>query len=108
MKKSVEALREEMAKLQAAIERAEREEKELAALPLGERVAVTMHDLMCFHDHNEGCGWLYEMRDGRHDFRGSAHQHWLKRATTVINRLSATGVVDHDQIVDVIKAVVTH
>lgn len=108
MKKSVESLREEMSKLQAELERAEQEERELAELPLGERVAIIMHDLTCTHNHVEACAWQYEITGGRHVFQASEHRHWLTRATNVINRLAANGVTEHDQIVAVIKAVVTH
>ena len=48
-----------------------------------QKVAVKLHDLFCHSNHTDGCGWLYEVRDGIHDWRGD-HESYLQKATKLV------------------------
>jgi hypothetical protein len=41
--------------------------------------AVQLHDRFCHADHNETCGWYYEI-----SWEGHTHARWLRRATQMM------------------------
>lgn len=88
-------------------------EQKLKTLSLSQRVAIIIHDNMCSHNHTDGCGWHYEIKNGIHDFSGSAHKHWevrgLRAMTRVVNAITRSGVnvtPSDDFICDIVEAVV--
>ncbi len=51
-----------------------------AAVKTTEDLADLLHELMCRHNHTDGCGWYYEIQDGHHNWTGSEHKRYLDRA----------------------------
>lgn len=70
----------EIARLQEKREVLAKAEEAFKKMPLREQVAITLHSNLCFSDHTEACGWHYEIKANVHDWKGSTHSHWLKRA----------------------------
>jgi hypothetical protein len=66
-------------------EKIKKEEDILAALDPIERLAVELHDAKCTWNHTDGCGWFYEIRDGKHEWAGSSHGAYLKAARKLIS-----------------------
>lgn len=75
----ITALQDELEDLrrQKAIEDAENER-----LTPEQKLAVVMHEVMCHHNHTDGCGWYYETKNRQHRWegKGGAHDRWLGRA----------------------------
>jgi hypothetical protein len=74
----------EIAKLQAEIVSLQRSRDILTALPIGQRLAIFMHDELCYRNHTDGCSWLYEIRGGVHDWSATEHVRWKKKALTLL------------------------
>lgn len=47
-------------------------------------LAIFLHDMTCRYDHTEGCGWFYEIKNGKHDWSRYAHQQELRRARKLL------------------------
>ena len=47
-----------------------------------QKLAIVMHDALCTHNHTDGCGWHYEIKDGVITTWGpnSTHGHWHEKA----------------------------
>jgi hypothetical protein len=69
----IEKLEEQIAKLKA-------EDDAFNALTPEQQLAITLHDLLCRHNHADGCGWYYEISKGIHDWAGSAHGVYMQKA----------------------------
>jgi hypothetical protein len=61
-----------------------------------QRIAITLHDMLCIYNHTDGCGWHYEIghghREGLHDWRGSAHAPYLTKAIKLTHFCQANGL----------------
>lgn len=60
-----------------------------------QQLAVTLHSMLCRHNHIDGCGWEYEYNDKERatNWGGYAHSAYLEKArkiTEFCNRLSIT------------------
>lgn len=91
----IQQLREEIAKL-------EEQDKIFNAMSDEEKLAVTLHSKLCHFDHTDQCGWGYEMSGGRHQWSGSTHASWLKKATKMMHQCRA-----HDISADVAIKIIT-
>ena len=74
-----------IAKLRAEADALEAADKAFNALPEDQRLAITLHSLLCHWNHVDGCGWEYEGThnwEGRatHDWNGHAHSRYLAKA----------------------------
>lgn len=80
-------------------------DRELKALEVPESIqelAVVLHDAYCRYNHTDGCGWFYEIRNGKTDWTGWAHDRWsgyAKEANEVRESLGMT----MEQTLDFIK-----
>lgn len=50
------------------------------------QLAIELHKKFCNYNHTDGCGWLYEIRDGVHDWTKPDHVRWHRMATTLLGR----------------------
>lgn len=55
-----------------------------------EKVAILLHDRNCHHNHTDGCGWQYAVRNGIHDWNEFAHKEYLKKAQEIIELVENT------------------
>ena len=56
-----------------------------------ENLAIAIHDATCHYNHTDQCDWHYSISDnGRHDWRGCAHERAMKDALRV--RQAAPGI----------------
>ena len=62
----------------------------LKAFEPPERIAIVLHDLICRHNHTDGCSWFYELKDKVHDWEKAEHKDWLKRVSGLRNSLITT------------------
>lgn len=56
-----------------------------------QHVAIALHENNCSHNHNDGCGWLYDIHDKLHDWSGNSHQQWWAKAETFVKLLRSQG-----------------
>lgn len=56
------------------------EDEAARSLTPEQKLAIVMHNTMCPHNHADGCGWYYEVKNGIHDWRQPTHGLWLDRA----------------------------
>lgn len=45
-----------------------------------QKLAIAIHDATCHSNHIDMCGWMYEIKQGYHDFSGQSHQTYLRKA----------------------------
>ena len=58
--RDIETLDKEIQELQEKIEELNQEKTEIEELPEEAVVAEYLHDELCNHNHEDGCGWFYE------------------------------------------------
>jgi hypothetical protein len=49
------------------------------------QLATELHDILCTHNHTDGCGWHYEFKNKKDDWLGHAHSEYLKKAQKLIS-----------------------
>lgn len=93
---------EEIERLRAEADRLERLDREFAALPEEYRLAITLHEMMCHHNHVDGCSWEYEGSQGRVDWNGHAHSRYLQKALVIKGFCQRAGIAT-DKAVEILK-----
>lgn len=83
--KAIEELNIEVLQLKQRLQELQTaRDKQLSAfneLTEQQKLAVQLHDQLCRSNHTDQCGFMYEIKDGRHTFvHGSEHQHWHHKA----------------------------
>ncbi len=73
-----------IAELKAEIAKLEEAERVLATMGPEHRVAISLHKMLCHHNHTDGCGWEYEMAGGNHEWEGHAHARYLIKAKKLV------------------------
>lgn len=68
------------------------------------QLATELHGMLCNWNHTDGCGWFYEFKDKKDDWRGSAHGQYLKKAQNLIHQCEKEGVTV-DQAISLFKMV---
>lgn len=58
----------------------ERRKKYINSLEPEKQLAIFLHSKLCHNNHNDMCGWFYEIRDIEDDWSRYEHQHWLSKA----------------------------
>jgi hypothetical protein len=55
-------------------------------------IAIWLHEKFCGHNHADGCGWYYEIKNNVHDWNAYTHKTWLEWAEEMLieNELSHT------------------
>lgn len=56
-------------------------------------LAIYLHDKFCVADHNDKCGWHWEVNGMKHNWSGIEHSHWLRASNQLINKLKEIGLV---------------
>jgi hypothetical protein len=74
----IKDLKKHIAKLQA-------EDSAFNALTPDQQTAITLHEMLCMHNHTDGCGWYYEMKHGKlgkqiDDWTGREHGVYMQKA----------------------------
>lgn len=49
-----------------------------------QKLAIEMHNCTCQHNHTDGCSWLYEMKDKKHDWSQREHKRQSAHARNLI------------------------
>lgn len=96
MKRTSTIIQDEIDALTNELNKAKAAELLIAALPVNQQVAIHMHDAQCHWNHTDGCGWMYGIRNGVHD--------WLEKANVGINRLERNGFIG-DDVITIVKSV---
>lgn len=97
LKTKLEELRAEAARIEKQLAE---EESKLAKLTPEQRVAEQLHGMLCTWNHTDGCGWFWEVSDGRPNWDGNDHGTYLKQARKLIHNCNEKGlnvddVLDH-------------
>lgn len=87
---------DKIAALRAEADRLEAIDQEFNALPAEHRLAITLHGMMCHHNHIDGCGWEYEGTNGKTDWNGHAHSLYLAIANNIHTFCSIRGISVED------------
>lgn len=90
--KSIAELEKEIAEKTAEIDRLKKAEEELDKLGVEYKMAIRLHECLCHHNHTDGCGWHYEIKNGIHDWNGREHQFWLFMTKNFYSRLAAENI----------------
>ena len=70
-------------------------DSEKVASTLAGKLAVLLHDNYCGYNHTDGCGWMYDVKNGFHNWEGHPHNDYLEKAKKIIAE-SAT-LKDYDK-----------
>lgn len=85
----IAALRREADEMEAA-------EQAFRDLPEDERLAITLHSLLCHWNHTDGCGWEYEGSGNKTDWNGWAHAEYLKKGRKLLSFCQCNNIsTDH-------------
>lgn len=81
---SIEDLKAKIAKekIESAerIEKFERMIREEQARQPDQNLAIALHSALCHWNHEDQCGWFYEIRNEVHNWNGSSHSTYLEKA----------------------------
>lgn len=77
------------------------EDAEVAARSPTHNLAIEMHEALCVHNHTEGCGWHYEIKNGVHSWGGD-HARWLGKAAK-IQAFCQTNQLDTSKAIELFK-----
>ena len=74
----IKELEEEIKKLQEA-------DAKFLALTPEQQLAITLHKMLCHHNHVDGCGWEYEYNSQTKstEWNGHAHSRYLSKAQKI-------------------------
>ena len=89
--------KKEIAELEAALVRAKKE-------PPNQKLARTLHCMLCNWNHTDGCSWFYEVKNKDEDWTGWAHGEYLKKANMLIHQCEQKGI-EVDRALEVFKMV---
>ena len=59
-----------------------------------EQFTISLHEKFCCGNHSSGCVWLYEIRNGIHDWTRSVHIQWLNHARWINGEMTELGFFD--------------
>lgn len=101
---------ETIARLRAEADQLEAADKAFAELPEDQRLAITLHELLCHWNHTDGCSWEYEylakpqgwVGKSAPDWNGHAHSRYLAKARTMLTCCKNAGITA-DVAVNILK-----
>jgi hypothetical protein len=64
----------------------------LAKLEPRYQLAKTLHSIFCTHNHTDGCGWFYEMKNKQDDWLAHTHGEYLQKALKFTHACQAEGI----------------
>lgn len=97
LQKEIENLEATKIKLTLELEEA----KALTILSPVEELAVALHDILCTHNHTDGCEWYYDVKNGVHNWQGFAHKRYLEAAVKLCDKVS----MSTEDIIFVVKTI---
>ncbi|MFW6310665.1 MAG: hypothetical protein ACOC1K_00355 [Nanoarchaeota archaeon] len=62
------------------------------------KLAILLHQSKCHLNHMDGCGWFYEIKEGKHDWDRFSHQNYLHWANEKIKSAEKDGLTADDLI----------
>lgn len=92
-KRSSATIKAEIEKLQNELEESIRYEEDLKSGDT-KALAIALHEHLCRHNHTDGCGWHYEVKDGKHDWTGGDHIYWFQKAEKFIERFGTDNILE--------------
>ena len=81
-----------IAEAEEKIRKAKAELVELATIPEDERLADSLHGMLCGWNHTDGCGWHYEFINKKPDWNGNEHGRYLAKARKLIGKCKDRGI----------------
>ena len=79
LKQSISDTERMLAELKEELEQAERTEPVFI-------LAEQLHDMLCTRNHEEDCGWYYEIHNKKHNWDGNTHSRWITKAQRLQNK----------------------
>ena len=103
MTRTIQQIEDDIANLHLEREQAIKAEK----APINQRLAIMLHDKNCRHNHEDACGWYYEIASGNIvNWNGSSHNSWLEKANRIISNLRFIDDTMNDaKIIAVVQAI---
>jgi len=95
----MDKLQQEIEEKRSQLQKLQDEQKNIQLSGPEYVLAVELHEKLCHWNHADGCGWYYEIHDGVHDWNGSAHKSYLRKAQTIF----ITTGMDLDDVLRVIE-----
>jgi aryl-phospho-beta-D-glucosidase BglC (GH1 family) len=89
-------LNEAIAAAEEQIRKAKAELVELATIPEDERLADSLHSMLCTWNHTDGCGWYYEFHNKKPAWDGNEHGQYLTKARLLIGKCKEHGISTSD------------
>ena len=89
---TVRKLDDAIAKMEGDLQKLKDEREAFVSMPLNERLAIEIHSALCHWNHTDGCGWFYEIKDGKHDWSRNAHKRSLNSANAVLGKIKQLGI----------------
>jgi hypothetical protein len=80
----------------------EAEDAAIVSMTTEERLADTLHSMLCNWNHTDGCGWFYEIKNGTHNWSGSSHGPYLRKAQSVTLFCHHRGI-STDSVIELLK-----
>jgi len=71
-----------------------------------QKIAVMLHKMFCTDNHNDGCGWFYEVSNNIHDWKGFEHSSWYEKAKEVLDIMAVNEFLEWEQEFQFIKKIV--
>lgn len=84
MFETIEQAQTEIPRAEETIQQAKKFIQQHRQLTDVQQLAIQLHKSQCGWNHDDGCGWYYEMENGVHNWQGSEHTSWLGRAKKLI------------------------
>lgn len=92
----------EIAKREEEIAAIKREQQAFESQTPDQMLAANLHSALCRWNHEDQCGWFYEIHKAIDDWNGSTHRSWLAKADNVRKLLPG---LDDQTIVKVTAAI---
>lgn len=65
-------------------------------------LALFLHSF-CRHNHDDGCGFYYEISNNEHNWAGYSHAEYLKKAENLISQFPKLSLNEIKEIVSVVR-----
>ena len=86
------------------ISKAKAELVELSAIPEDEKLANSLHGLLCNWNHADECGWYYEFTNNKPNWNGNEHGRYLAKAHNLMGKCKEHGI-STSEVLEIFKMV---
>lgn len=80
--------------LKRQITELENQKRVLDELTPAQRLAISLHDILCTWNHTDGCAWYYEMKNNVPTWKDAAQQNYLGMATKLLKKYKYGEIMD--------------